>query len=148
MAIIVFDNGNVISSQIYTKSVDGNSVLGHRLTTQCPIGQEDNPLLFPGWRGVKDDWFSYGLTVDASYAPNLAIRGLFTPLSDTEKAALEAEGYNAQDWGKTLIENRDEYEKYLFYEYDCESAPIHYWPFTPNVLSNGGFANGYGFKNQ
>lgn len=143
-----FENGNVISSQVYTKSVDGNAVLGHRLTAQCPAGKEDDPLLFPGWRGVKDDWSSYGLVVDASYAPNLAIRGLFTSLTDAEKIALEADGYKAQDWGKTLIENRDEYDKYLFYEYDCESAPIHYWPFTPNVLSNGGFKNGYGFKNK
>ena len=143
-----FANGNVISSVVYTKSVDAKATLKHRLTAQCPAGKENDPLLFPGWRGVNDDWASYGLKTDASYAPNLAIKGLFTPVSDEEKAALEADGYKAQDWGKALLANRDEYELYLFYEYDYETAPIHYWPFTPNVLSNGGFTNGYGFKNE
>jgi hypothetical protein len=52
------------------------------------------------------------------------------------------------EWGSTLLQNRDEYEKNLFLDYDYESAPIHYWPFTPNILSNGGFKNGYGFKNE
>ena len=103
-------------------------------------------LFPPSWRGVNDDWASYGLKTDGSYAPNLAIQGLFQPVADAK--ALEADGYKAVDWGSTLLKNRDEYEKYLFYDYDYVSAPIHYWPFTPNVLSNGGFTNGYGFKNE
>ena len=143
-----FENGNVISAQVWTKSVDAKATKGHRLTAQCPAGQEDDPILYPSWRGVNDDWASYGLAVDASYAPNLAIKGLFKPVTAEEAAALEADGYKAQEWGSTLVNNRDEYEKYLFYEYDYESAPIHYWPFTPNVLSNGGFTNGYGFKQE
>lgn len=141
-----FDNGNVISSKIYTKMVDAKAAKGHRLTAQCPVGSENDPILFPGWRGVNDDWASYGLDYKGNTLTNLAIQGLFTPVSDA--AALEADGYTAVDWGATLLKNRDEYEKYLFYEYDYESAPIHYWPFTPNVLSNGGFKNGYGFKNE
>lgn len=143
-----FDNGNVISSKVWTKSVDGKAVKGHRLTAQCPAGQENDPLLYPSWRGVNDDWASYGLAVDANYAPNLAIQGLFQPVSADEAAALEADGYKAVDWGATLLKNREEYEKNLFLDYDYVSAPIHYWPFTPNVLSNGGFKNGYGFKNE
>lgn len=143
-----FDNGNVISAQIYTKMVDAKAVKGHRLTAQCPAGSENDPILFPGWRGVNDDWASYGLDYKGNTLTNLAIQGLFTQLSNDEKAALEADGYTAVDWGTTLLKNRDEYEKYLFYEYDYETAPIHYWPFTPNVLSNGGFTNGYGFKNE
>jgi hypothetical protein len=141
-----FENGNVISSKVYTKSVDLKAIKGHRLTAQCPAGQENDPLLYPSWRGVNDDWASYGLKTDGSYAPNLAIQGLFQPVADAK--ALEADGYKAVDWGSTLLKNRDEYEKYLFYDYDYVSAPIHYWPFTPNVLSNGGFTNGYGFKNE
>ena len=141
-----FENGNVISSKVYTKSVDLKGIKGHRLTAQCPAGQESDPLLYPSWRGVNDDWASYGLKTDDSYAPNLAIQGLFQPVADVK--ALEADGYKAVDWGSTLVSNRDEYEKYLFYDYDYVSAPIHYWPFTPNVLSNGGFTNGYGFKNE
>ena len=141
-----FENGNVISSVVYTKYVDGKAVKGHRLTAQCPEGQENDPLLYPGWRGVNDDWASYGLQVDASYAPNLAIQGLFQPVSDP--AALIADGYKAVDWGKTLLANREEYEKNLFLDYDYVKAPIHYWPFTPNVCANGKFKNGYGFKSE
>lgn len=141
-----FENGNVISSKVYTKYVDGKAVKGHRLTAQCPEGQENDPLLFPGWRGVNDDWASYGLKVDASYAPNLAIQGLFQPVADP--AALIADGYKAVDWGKTLLNNREEYEKNLFLDYDYVKAPIHYWPFTPNICANGGFKNGYGFKSE
>ena len=141
-----FENGNVISSVVYTKSVDAKAVKGHRLTAQCPAGQENDPLLYPGWRGVNDDWASYGLQVDANYAPNLAIQGLFQPVSDP--AALIADGYKAVDWGKTLLANREEYEKNLFLDYDYVKAPIHYWPFTPNVCANGKFKNGYGFKSE
>ena len=38
--------------------------------------------------------------------------------------------------------------KYLFYDYDYVKAPIYLWPFTPNMISTGGFLNGYGFKNE
>ena len=143
-----FDNGNVISTKVYTKMVDAKALKGHRLTTQCPAGSEDDPILYPGWRGVNDDWASYGLDYKGNTLTNLAIKGLFKSLSDDEIAALEADGYEAVNWGQTLLDNADEYYKYLFYEYDYESAPIHYWPFTPNVLSNGGFTNGYGFKQE
>lgn len=143
-----FDNGNVISTKVYTKMVDAKALKGHRLTTQCPAGSEDDPILYPGWRGVNDDWASYGLDYKGNTLTNLAIKGLFKRLSDDEIAALEADGYKAVNWGQTLLDNADEYYKYLFYEYDYESAPIHYWPFTPNVLSNGGFTNGYGFKQE
>ena len=143
-----FDNGNVISTKVYTKMVDAKALKGHRLTTQCPAGSEDDPILYPGWRGVNDDWASYGLDYKGNTLTNLAIKGLFKRLSDDEIAALEADGYEAVNWGQTLLDNADEYYKYLFYEYDYESAPIHYWPFTPNVLSNGGFTNGYGFKQE
>ena len=143
-----FDNGNVISAKIYTKMVDAKAAKGHRLTAQCPAGSENDPIMFPGWRGVNDDWSAYGLDYKGNTLTNLAIQGLFTPVSDDEAAALLADGYTANDWGATLLNNRDEYEKYLFYDYDYVSAPLHYWPFTPNVMSNGGFTNGYGFKQE
>jgi hypothetical protein len=96
--------------------------------------------------GAQDWYFmAYGLDYKGNTLTNLAIKGLFKRLSDDEVAALEADGYTAVNWGQTLLENADEYYKYLFYDYDYETAPIHYWPFTPNVLSNGGFTNGYGF---
>ena len=143
-----FANGNVISAKVYTKMVDAKSMKGFRLTAQCPQGSEDDPVLYPSWRGVNDDWSAYGLDYKGNTKTNLAIRGLFKKLGDEEVATLLADGYTAVNWGQTLVDFADEYCKYLFYDYDYESAPIHYWPFTPNVLSNGGFTNGYGFKQQ
>lgn len=143
-----FDNGNVISTKVYTKMVDAKALKGYRLTTQCPQNSQDDPILYPSWRGVNDDWSSYGLDYEGNTRTNLAIKGLFKKLSDDEVSVLLADGYKEENWGQTLVENSDEYYKYLFYDYDYESAPIHYWPFTPNILSNGGFTNGYGFKQQ
>lgn len=143
-----FDNGNVISIKVYTKMVDAKALKGYRLTTQCPQNSQDDPILYPSWRGVNDDWSSYGLDYEGNTKTNLAIKGLFKKLSDDEVSVLLADGYKEENWGQTLVENSDEYYKYLFYDYDYESAPIHYWPFTPNILSNGGFTNGYGFKQQ
>ncbi|MBO5594602.1 MAG: RagB/SusD family nutrient uptake outer membrane protein [Prevotella sp.] len=139
-----FDNGNTISEYIWTKYVDLGK--GKRLVNQCP--DENDPAQFPGWRGVNNDWSAYGLTLPDNYAPNLAIKGLFTKLTDAEIAALEADGYKKTNWAVDLVKAEDEYNKYLFLDYDYVKAPIYLWPFTPNVLANGGFKNGYGFKNE
>ena len=141
-----FDNGNTISAYVWTKSVDLGK--GKRLTGQCPADQQNDPALYPGWRGVNNDWSAYGLTLPEDYKPNLAIKGLFTALTDDEIATLEADGYKKQNWGVDLLSNDDEYYKYLFYEYDYVKAPIYLWPFTPNVMANGHFTNGYGFKQE
>ena len=143
-----FANGNVISSVVYTKQVDAKAANGHRLTAQCPADKVNDPVLYPSWRGVNDDWSAFGLDYKGNTNTNLAIKGLFTRLTDAEVTAALEDGYTAADWGKTLVEKADEYYKYLFYDYDYVKAPLHYWPFTPNVLSNGGFTNGYGFKNE
>ena len=141
-----FDNGNTISEYIWTKYVDGKATNGKRLTEQCP--DENDPVLFPGWRGVNNDWSKYGLNIPADYKPNLAIKGLFKQLTADEIAALEADGYKKTNWAVDLVKNEDEYYKYLFLDYGYVKAPIYLWPFTPNVLANGGFKNGYGFKNE
>ena len=141
-----FENGNTISSHVWTKMVDGKALYGYRLTNQCP--DESDPVLYPGWRGVNNDWSSYGLKLDDKYAPNLAIKGLFNKLSNDEITTLEADGYKKQNWGADLVSNDDEYYKYLFLDYDYVKAPIYLWPFTPNVMANGGFTNGYGFKQE
>ena len=143
-----FDNGNTISANIWTKMVDAKADYGMRLTTQCPAGQENDPVLYPSWRGVNNDWTAYGLDYKGNTKTNLAIKGLFAPVSDAEAAALEADGYQKVAWGSVLVDNDDEYYKYLFYEYDYEKAPIYLFPFSPNTLSTGGFTNGYGFKNE
>lgn len=152
-----FENGNTISAYIYTKSVDaagmkdanGNTMYGYRLTTQCPEGKENDPVLYPSWRGQKDNWDELGLDYGTKTPKtNLAIKGLFDKVSDEEAEALTKDGYKKVDWGKTLVDNDDEYYKYLFYDYDYVSAPIYLWPFTPNIIATGGFVNGYGFSNK
>lgn len=141
-----FDNGNTISAYIWTKMVDAKKLYGQRNVETTPAGKEDDPVLSPGWRGVNNDWESYGLNY-SNTETNLAIKGLFTKLTDAEIAALEADGYKKTDWGKQLVDNDDEYYKYLFYQYDYQKAPIYLFPFSPNTLSTGGFTNGYGFSN-
>ena len=127
--------------------VDAKSIYGYRLTGITPAGMEDDPVLYPGWRGQNNDWESYGLKYGTSTpATNLAIKGLFSRISDEEAAALEADGYKKENWGADLVSNDDEYYKYLFLDYDYVKAPIYFWPFTPNVMTTGGFTNGYGFS--
>ena len=141
-----FDNGNTISTHIWTKMIDAKKFYGKRYVETPPAGMEDDPVLSPGWRGVNNDWESYGLSYSNTNT-NLAIAGLFTKLTDAEIAALEADGYKKTDWGQQLVDNDDEYYKYLFYQYDYQKAPIYLFPFSPNTLSTGGFTNGYGFAN-
>ncbi len=143
-----FPNGNTISDYIYTKHVDAMQTVGYRLTAQCPEGMEDDPLLYPGWRGQNDSWEKYGCTYADGTETNLAIRGLFKALSTEEITTLLSEGYVPQAWGADIVAYEDEYYTYLFYDYDYVKAPIYLWPFTPQILSVGGFTNGYGFKNE
>lgn len=143
-----FENGNTISANIYTKMVDAKAIYGYRLTEQTPAGMEDDPVLYPGWRGVNNDWASYGLDYKGNTKTNLAIKGLFNKLTDAEIAALEADGYTKVAWGSVLVDNYDEYYTYLFYQFDATKAPIYLFPFTPNTMATGGFTNGYGFANN
>lgn len=146
-----FANGNVISDYIWTKTVDAKTQYGYRLTTQCPADKEDDPVLYPGWRGQYDKYESLGLDYGTSTPKtNLAIKGLFERLDEDEVAALEADDYMKVAWGKELVEYYDEYYTYFFYKYEenYDKAPIYLWPFTPNTLSAGGFENGYGFKQE
>lgn len=146
-----FENGNVISSYVWTKKVDARSEYGYRLTTECPADKKDDPVLYPGWRGQNDAWENYGCDYGTDTpATNLAIKGLFEYIdpNGAEAKALETEGYEKQDWGAALVANDNEYYRYLFYDYDYVKAPIYLWPFTPNVIVTGGFTNGYGFAQQ
>ncbi len=146
--VYTFDNGNQISDCIYTKSVDAKSQYGYRLTTQCPADKQNDPVLFPGWRGENDDWVKWGAKEIAGGKTNLAIKGLFKKVTADEAAALEADGYTKVDWGKVLVDNEEEYYKYLFYDYDYTKAPIYLWPFTPNILMSMNIQNGYGFPQE
>ena len=152
-----FANGNTISSYVWTKLVDAEKLYGYRLTTECPEDAKDDPVLYPGWRGQNDDWAAVGKAAGISDAnltagdlTNLAIKGLFSYIDpeSAEAKSLEADGYTKVEWGKTLVDQYDEYYTYLFYDYDYVSAPIYLWPFTPNAISTTGFTNGYGFKQE
>ena len=136
-----FANGNTISANIYTKMVDGKALYGKRLTEATPAGQEDDPVLAPGWRGVNNDWSAYGLDYKGNTNTNLAIKGLFKAVTAEEAAALEADGYSKVAWGSVLVDNYDEYYTYLFYQFDYNKAPIYLFPFTPNTMATGGFTN-------
>ena len=141
-----FENGNVISSYIYTKLVDAKSKYGFRLTAQCP--DKNDPVLYPGWRGQHDDWGSFGCTYAETPKTNLAIVGLFEPVSAEKEAELLVDGYEKVEWGKELAKYETEYSDYLFYNYDYVKAPIYLVPFNPNVLSSANLTNGYGFSDK
>ena len=143
-----FANGNTISDSVYTKMVDAKALYGYRLVRQTPSAMENDPVLYPGWRGVNDDWSAYGLDYKGKNDTNLAIKGLFTKLTAAEVAVLKADGYNGVAWGSALVENYDEYYTYLFYRFDYNKAPIYLFPFTPNTMITGGFTNGYGFASE
>lgn len=140
-----FENGNTISANIYTKLVDAKGEKGYRLTTQCT--DVNDPVLYPGWRGQHDDWAAFGWT-GTDNETNLAIKGLFAPVSETDAAALVAAGYKKVAYGSVLVDKKAEYYDYFFTDYDYKSAPVHLWPIGPNAVSTGGFTNGYGFMNE
>jgi hypothetical protein len=124
-----FENGNTISNYIWTKSVNAKSTYGFRLTTQCT--DNNDPVLFPGWRGQNDDWATVasqnvttGFTEIAN--TNLAIKGLFNYIdpNGAEAAALVANGYKRVDWGKTIVDNKAEYLANVFLNYTEGTPPI------------------------
>ena len=54
----------------------------------------NDPVLYPGWRGQKDNWEEMGLNYGSSTpATNLAIKGLFEIVSEEEAASPESQGY-------------------------------------------------------
>ena len=81
-------------------------------------------MLYPGWRGQNNDWEAYGKDYKGDYNTNLAIKGLFSPVSEAEEEALLADGYQKVAWGSVLVDNYDEYYTYLFYQFDSSKAPI------------------------
>ena len=156
-----FENGNEFPAYVWTKTVDAKSLYGYRLTTQCPEGKEDDPVLYPGWRGENDDWAAAaraaGVTeanitknLKAGDMTNLAIKGLFKHIDpDSEEAkALEADGYKKVEYGLELARNKAEYVDNFFKDFDYESAPIYLFPVNNNALKTiPGLTNGYGFQN-
>ena len=157
-----FDNGNEFPAYVWTKLVDAKKEYGYRLTTQTPAGKEDDPVLYPGWRGENDDWATVAREVGVTEAnikknlkagdmTNLAIKGLFKhidPESDEAKA-LEADGYTKVEYGLELAKNKQEYVDNFFKGFDYESAPIYLLPVSHDSMKTiPGLTNGYGFSNK
>ena len=151
-----FENGNEFPAYVWTKTVDAKSMYGYRLTTQCP--DENDPVLYPGWRGENDDWLAVaaeaGCTntsaLKAGNMTNLAIKGLFKHIDpdSAEAKALEADGYKKVEYGLELAKSRAEYVDNFFKDYDYTSAPIYLLGFNRNALKTiSGLTNGYGFPN-
>ncbi|WP_024994038.1 RagB/SusD family nutrient uptake outer membrane protein [Phocaeicola paurosaccharolyticus] len=140
-----FDNGNVISSYIWTKNVDAKTQYGYRLTAQAP--DNSDPVLFPGWRGQNDAWESYGLDYKTDKPlTNVAIKGLFTPVTEDD-ATMKGQGYTKVSWGADLLKNKTEYYDNLFKGFEpgnYDKAPIYLIALPPNTVG-AGYTNGYGF---
>jgi hypothetical protein len=114
-------------------------------------------------RGVFDNYVPSSVTVTITNAKkektvttmtdvtNLSLSELIDETLKTSGNTIvitDQDGYTLNNWGKDIVKNADEYNKYLFYDYDYSKAPIYLWPFTPNILSTGGFTNGYGFAQK
>lgn len=151
-----FENGNQISSYIWTKVVDAKSQYGYRLTTQCT--DENDPVLYPGWRGQNDDWLALGKaqgSAESAYTAgdltNLAIKGLFKyidPASDEAKA-LEADGYKKEPWGADILANEKEYNDYVLNGVIDGKVPVYFVAIGVNQLkTNPALNNGYGFPDK
>ena len=151
-----FENGNEFPAYVWTKTVNAKALYGYRLTTQCPAGKEDDPVLYPGWRGENDDWAAAaknaGLTnisgLKAGDMTNLAIKGLFKYIDpdSAEAKALEADGYKKVEYGIQLAKSKTEYVDNFFKDFDYTSAPVYLFPVNDNALKTiSGISNGYGF---
>lgn len=150
-----FDNGNQLPAYIWTKMVDARKQYGYRLTGQCPVGKEDDPVLYPSWRGQHDDWGSLFPKVAGTTETNVAIKGLFKYIApgSAEAQALEAEGYEQKPWAVDMNTYRESYATKLLAGYSdadfaARNPPIYLLPFTYNTLTTSNITNGYGFRQE
>jgi hypothetical protein len=151
-----FPNGNTISSYIYTKSVNIDSLgMTKMLTTQNTVSETDPryPVMFPSWRGNADAWTSINFTTKTGNR-NLAIKGLFNYIdpAGAEAAALVAQGYRKTNWGINIVTNEGQYTTSIFKGYtDAHYAagvpPRYLLPLSSETIaqSRGLITNGYGF---
>lgn len=146
-----FPSGRTISNYVWTKyvQVSGSSTA---VVTQSP--DENDPALYPGWRGI----YEWGAEAHAAYpAKNLAIQGLYNYIdpNGAEAAALEADGYTKVNWGIRVW--NDPNAKAMLDAAILDgvvgretSAPryFHAMPLTVIDQSKGKVKNGYGLPNQ
>lgn len=145
-----FSSGRTISNYIWLKYVNLSSTGNAAVVTQSP--DESNPALYPGWRGI----YEWGATAHAAYPEkNLAIVGLYEPVSDTEAAALEADGYVKTAWGIRTWDTSNAKDMLNAAILDGvvgreNMAPRYFHPLPLTVIdqSKGTVSNGYGLPNQ
>lgn len=154
-----FDNGNKLPAYVWVKSVDAKTLKGYRLTASTPTGMEDDPVLYPAWRGVHDDWdgvlSSFGYATFGHSATNVAIKGLFDYIApgSAEAQALEADGYVQTSWGADLLLDKDSHANKVLggcsdADFQARKSPGTVRPFRYQDLLNSGLTNGYGFRQQ
>lgn len=148
-----FPNGNQLPAYVWTKMVDAKAKYGYRLTAQCT--DENDPVLYPGWRGQHDNWGAFQPAYADVTMTNVAIKGLFKYIEpgSEEALALEADGYVQTPWGIDMYQYRDSYATkllcgYTDADYAAGNAPIYLIPNIYNDLQNSGITNGYGFRQQ
>ena len=120
---------------------------------------EDDPVLYPAWRGVHDDWdgvlSSFGYATFGHSATNVAIKGLFDYIApgSAEAQALEADGYVQTSWGADLLLDKDSHANKVLggcsdADFQARKSPVTVRPFRYQDLLNSGLTNGYGFRQQ
>lgn len=151
-----FSNGNTISTYIWTKKVlwkDSKSLgLIDMLTQNCDVVSSDPlyPIKFPGWRGNYSLW----KVSDPDKVYNIAIQGLFKPLTSTEINVLEADGYVKTNWGSDIVNQKEFwlpqtggiFGGYLPADYTANKPPRYILPLPPTEISKAHWLkNEYGF---
>lgn len=157
-----FENGNRIPAYVWVKNVDSHTLYGYRLTAATPSGMESDPVLYPGWRGVHDDWDgvlgSFGYATFNHNATNVAIKGLFEYVApgSAQAQAWEADGYVKTPWGIDLIKDSKNWDTHAYKvlagitdaDYQARKSPVTVRPFRYQDLLNSGITNGYGFRQE
>lgn len=140
-----FANGNQFPAYIWTKQMPGKATMTYECT------DENDPVLFPGWRGVLD-FTDYGMSVSAT-AYNTAIKGLFKfiPEGSEEANQLVADGYKKFAYGSDFAANIATWQDNMLPGITSEnSVPLYLWPIPVETISqsNGKVNNGYGLPQQ
>lgn len=137
-----FDNGNTFPAYIWTKKVTGPY-----LAYNCM--DETDPINYPGWRGVYD-YKLVGYNADGKNH-NVAIKGLFSPMTDEEIAAAEAEGYEKTAYGTVYADNEAAWlDNMVGGLSSANDVPRYFFPIPFETISqsNGAVTNGYGLPNE
>lgn len=160
---VKYPNGNEFPAYVWTKLVDAKEKYGYRLTMQTPAGKENDPVLYPAWRGQHDNWVEVAKAngneskIVDDYT-NLAIVGLFKHIEpgSAEAKALEADGYKQTQWGANLTATDARIAQwssefmlgYTDAMYSAKEPPIYLHPMEENVCLTTGLMNGYGYKSK